>query len=196
MATGAALVVHILARVDLRVGLSVAFVMIVGAFWWADHRASPGDRKAFRQRAQAGAVAGVVATLAYDISRSVLSYFDPSPYNPFEALPRFGELLVGQGAAPALLFAVGGAIHAINGIAFGIAFALLIRPASVLTGMVWGLGLEAFQLTLYPGWLDIRAFREFTQISAIGHLVYGATLGNLVTRQLRRSRVPTETDAP
>jgi hypothetical protein len=190
MATGAALVVHILAKVDLRAGLGVALVLIVGAFWWADRRASPAVRKAFRQRAQAGALAGLVATLAYDLSRTLLSYFDPSPYNPFEALPRFGALLVGEGAPPAALFAVGGAIHAINGVAFGAAFALLARRASVVAGVVWGLMLEAFQLALYPGWLDIRAYREFAQISALGHLVYGATLGSLVVRQQRR-RSPT-----
>jgi hypothetical protein len=43
--------------------------------------------------------------------------------------------------------------------------------------MAWGAVLEVFQLTLYPGWLDIRAYQEFAQISALSHLAYGATLG-------------------
>jgi hypothetical protein len=34
-----------------------------------------------------------------------------------------------------------------------------------------------FQLTLYPGWLNIRLYAEFAQISAISHVVYGLVLG-------------------
>ena len=46
--------------------------------------------------------------------------------------------------------------------------------------------LEVFQLTLYPGWLDIGFYAEFVQISAISHLVFGATLGMVVRYGLRR----------
>jgi hypothetical protein len=53
-------------------------------------------------------------------------------------------------------------------------------------GVAWGLFLELFQLTLYPGWLDIRLYREFAMISSLGHVVYGLVLGAGTRRLLAR----------
>jgi hypothetical protein len=185
MATGAALVVYILAGVDLRVGVGVALGVIGSALWWLDRSAAPAARSHLRRLAGTGAVSGLVATIAYDLSRTGLALFDPSPYDPFEAISMFGTLLAGEQASTGLVMGVGLAYHLVNGVAFGAAFALLSRKGGVLRGIVWGLGLEAFQVALYPGWLDIRAYQEFTRISAAGHLVYGATLGALVARHLK-----------
>jgi hypothetical protein len=127
----------------------------------------------------------LVATIAYDLSRTGLAFFDPSPYNPFEAISMFGTLLAGAQASPNVVIATGLAYHFVNGVTFGAAFALLSKRGGVFRGILWGLGLEAFQLALYPGWLDIRAYQEFARISAAGHLVYGATLGALVARSLK-----------
>lgn len=74
-------------------------------------------------------------------------------------------------------------MHLLNGTSFGVAYLFLfardgrtsVRRA-LLTGVGWGLFLETFQLTLYPGWLDIRLYQEFATISALSHIVYGATL--------------------
>ena len=41
-------------------------------------------------------------------------------------------------------------------------------------------------LTLYPGWLSIRYLDEFRQVSFLAHIVYGAVLGLVVPRALRR----------
>ena len=67
---------------------------------------------------------------------------------------------------------------------FGVAYVFLFARDGAIsggralaTGVAWGIFLELFQLTLYPGWLDIRAYKEFAMISALGHVVYGATLG-------------------
>jgi hypothetical protein len=54
-------------------------------------------------------------------------------------------------------------------------------------GMLWGLFLELFQLTLYPGWLSIQFLAEFQTISFSAHLIYGATLGLIVYRRLWRN---------
>jgi hypothetical protein len=50
--------------------------------------------------------------------------------------------------------------------------------------MAWGLFLETFQLSLFPGWLSIQFVAEFATISFAAHLVYGATLGTIVRRRL------------
>lgn len=141
-----------------------------------------------------GIAAGLVATIVYDATKTVLSQLDPSPYDPFEAIRLFGLLLVGSGAGPAAVAGAGTAFHFLNGTSFGLAYALLfgrdgrgsLRYA-LLSGMGWGLFLETFQLTLYPGWLDVRFYEEFARISALSHVAYGGSLGILARFALRRT---------
>ena len=78
--------------------------------------------------------------------------------------------------------AVGIAYHVANGVFFGAAYALVVREPSWWSGALWGVGLEAVQLTIYPGWLSIRAVDEFAQVSASAHLVYGIVLGTSCRR--------------
>lgn len=180
--SGAALVTHIVGGVSLRAALVTAALIVALGLGLALRRAHPAQRRRLGRAALAGAGAGLVATLAYDASRAALSVFDPSPYNPFEALRAFGVLLAGPSAPSAAILASGIAFHLLNGSAFGLAFGLLLGRRGLPAGVAWGLGLELFQLTLYPGWLDIRAYREFVQISATGHLVYGGVLGSISRR--------------
>jgi hypothetical protein len=135
-----------------------------------------------------GAVAGLAATGCYDLARWALTRFDSYGVNPFEAIPKFGALWLGPDSGEAARVVVGGMFHAVNGIAFGIAFALVFSTYGLVRGVLWGLGLECFQLALYPGWLKIEAFAEFAQVSALGHLVYGAVLGSLCQALIRGSR--------
>ena len=103
------------------------------------------------------------------------------------ALARLAELVLEL----ALALAAGVAFHVLNGLSFGLAYLLVFgrlalrsRRLALASGVGWGLFLEAFQVTLYPGWLSIAAYREFVTISALGHVVYGATLGLLGRRVL------------
>jgi len=124
-----------------------------------------------------GLAAAVIATGAYDLTRFTLSRLDSSPYNPFEVIRIFGMLLVGASAGSTVVYSAGAAFHILNGLCFGIAYWLLFGRYGVWAAVVWGAFLEVFQLTLYPGWLNIRFYREFMQISATSHLIYGAVLG-------------------
>jgi hypothetical protein len=144
---------------------------------------------------RAGLIAGVAAVLLYDASRTVLSVFDPSPYNPFEAVRRFGVGLVGPNAAPEVLLLAGLVIHVTNGASFGGIYALFVGRraatfrAALLGGLVWGVTLEIIQSIFYPGWLQITTtLREFLVISGLGHVVYGLTLGAVTHAMLRRRR--------
>jgi hypothetical protein len=141
---------------------------------------SAGARgRAWMQRtAGAGLLAGAVATAAYDASRFALSRLDPSPYDPFDVIRIFGRLLAGPSAAPTAVVLSGAAFHVFNGLSFAVAFAFLLGHRGALAGMAWGLGLEGFQLALYPDWLDLRLYYvEFARISAASHVVYGIVLG-------------------
>lgn len=87
---------------------------------------------------------------------------------------------MGAGASTDLAKWVGTVFHFVNGVTFAIAYAVWFGRRSWWWGIVFGLGLEAFMLAIYPGWLDIRAIGEFTSISVVGHVCYGATLGGTV----------------
>lgn len=185
LGSGAALLAAIFTGISLRFTLLAAiglWIVVAGYIWI---RGREDARRAVAITALAGAAAGLVATLLYDASRWALSHLDPAPYNPYEAIRVFGLLLTGSGADAhdAGVMTVGIAYHLFNGTTFGIAYALLLarRDAGVgwalLTGTAWGLGLEMFQITIYPGWLDIRAYDEFLRVSFLGHVVYGAALG-------------------
>lgn len=184
LASGAGLAVHILAGIDLR--LAVAALVLAGlGIWLLLLPRMPAQRRAeLGRRAWIGAVAGLLATFAYDLARygtvAVLEF----SFQPFHVFSVFGHLFLGPAASAPAAFAAGAAYHLVNGTSFGIAYLLVRRRPGPLTGMAWGVALELAMATLYPSWLRIQQFGEFLQVSAIGHLVYGATLGLLAGRML------------
>ena len=151
--------------------------------------------------ARAGFLAGLGATLVYDVARTVLSIADPSPYNPFEAIRRFGLGIFPGDTPTALVFAAGFTIHFLNGSSFGVIYAMFAgRHARTLRGaliggVAWGLTLEFIQSILYPGWLNITTvLGEFLIISGLGHIAYGATLGAGVRHLLFRRGIESTSD--
>lgn len=177
LASGAALVTHIVSGVSLRLALGLAAGIVGLAVWLVWRRAAPEGRAVVARRTRVGLGVGFAATVAYDLARFLLSRWDPSPYDPFEAIWAFGVRLAGATAPPGLVYTAGAVFHLVNGLSFGVAFCLLVARPGVLVGILWGFGLELFQLSLYPGWLDIRFYREFVQISVLAHAVYGLALG-------------------
>ncbi len=197
LASGAALLATILFGAPLPLGLLVTVTAAAIASILALRTISPDARRRIDACIAAGVVAGVVGLICYDSSKAILSFADPSPFNPFGATATFGALLIGTNAPGWALQTAGIAFHVLNGIAFAIAYTTLFarlgatsRRRAVLQGMVWGVFLETFQLTLYPGWLDIKAYAEFATMSAGAHLIYGAALGLTARRMLRRRFPP------
>lgn len=191
---GAALIVHILFQISLPLGLAAfgGILVLVAASLIATSR---GDqRRRLARLVLAGFASGLLATVLYDGTKAVLSALDPSPYNPFEVTRLFGVLLLGESAPTYAAQVAGWSFHLLNGCTFGVAYSLLLaRDGNTtyryagLSGMAWGLFLEAFQVALYPDWLRIAFYGEFVTISATAHLVYGACLGLTCRALLRRS---------
>ena len=184
-ATGLALVLHILLGTSLFpvVGASVAFGS--AGFAYNCRQLTPSARRRLAHRVRAAALAALVATVAYDVSRLALSATLIPSVDPFAAWPIFGELVVGASRGVALRTTVGMALHIVNGVGFGVAYAMVMPRPGVTTGILWGLGLEFAMALLYPSWLRIEALGEFLTLSVLGHVAYGATLG-VVTRGLTR----------
>jgi hypothetical protein len=195
LGNGGALLAHIILGIDLSMvllGLWAAGLLAIVAVIVAS---DPKGRRAILGGILVGSVAGLLATVTYDLSKALLSQLDPAPWNPFEAVHVFGMALLGPSAPDGVVRVAGWAFHLTTGTTFGIAFTFLFERwtqrglgRSVLLGIGWGLFLETFQLILYPGWLNIRFVDEFRQVSFGAHAVFGAVLGLLVPTGLRRLR--------
>jgi hypothetical protein len=189
--SGVALLGNILAGFSLPLTLGATTLLLIVALAVIWRRMSGPARVLMTSVAARGALIALVAVFAYDGSRAVLAQLDPSPFDPFGVWLIFGQLLVGVGAPHDLALAAGIGFHWLNGVSFGLAYAFVFGRAAVrstrlalLTGVGWGLFLETFQLTLYPGWLNITTYKEFVTISFLGHVIYGLTLGALGHRFL------------
>lgn len=188
LASGAALAAHILTAFSLHVGL--AFLVGIGAAvaWIVYRRATPSQRVDLRRRLSAGLVAGVPATMAYDLIRYLLVEVLRLSFWPFDVFTIFGKLLVGE-QLPAPLVTLAGVIyHVSNGIGFAVGYALLLGDRGWKAGLAWALGLEVVMVSLYPGWLDITAFEEFLSVSMLGHVAYGLVLGTISQKILQKRR--------
>jgi hypothetical protein len=185
MVSGAALVVTIFTKVSLAVTLSCLgiFALIIVVFKWS--RTSAIERPVIKKKALTGIIAGFVATVAYDISRLLLVMIGGLKFWPFETFVLFGKLIIGEGASRTAAYAVGTAYHFFNGMLFAVAYCFLFGGRNWKFGVLWALALEASMFTIYPGWLDLKAvMKEFTIVSLLGHVVYGAILGILAQRWL------------
>jgi hypothetical protein len=168
--------------------LAVAALAIVGlviaSVVWA--RLATSTRAALRARWRVGGVAGLVATVCYDMARYAVVAALSLSLQPFHVFLLFGQAFIGSTHSTVITFAVGAVYHVCNGTFFGLAYTVVVRRPSWWTGMVWGLTLEAAMAVLYPSWLRITMLREFLEVSALGHLVYGAVLGLVAAAGLRR----------
>lgn len=203
LSNGVALVLHILRGVALTPVLLILWSAGLVAIAAVILRAREEVRRDLRHTFVVGVVAGLIATVAYDIAKALLSTFDPAPWNPFEATRVFGLALLGTDAPDALARTAGWIFHFSNGATFAMSFAFILGPLAmrgpiwaVGLGALWGLGLESFQLALYPDWLGIGPVSEFQRVSFLSHLVYGATFGLLLLRWLPRRFEPWELEPP
>ena len=177
LSTGGALVFYIVSGVSLPLAILgvVALTGSIGALVVV--RLPLAARAAVRRRVVRGAAAGLLATAAYDGCRlAVVSVFDLT-FWPFDVFTRFGRLLIGDSVPSALTATVGTAFHYANGVGFGVAYVLFVRRPGVVTGLAWAAVLETAMVSLYPGWLGLRALDEFLSVSIAGHVAYGLVLG-------------------
>lgn len=184
LVSGLALVLFVLVGLSLPLTLLVGWSAIGVGIWWFERNASTDARARLHEVLRVGAIAGLGATVAYDLSRLALVHLFDLDIQPFGAFGAFGDALLPGSAREGGARVVGLGYHLVNGVSFGIAYTGLFRRRGALTGIAYALALEAAMLAIYPGWLDIEARREFTQMSLLGHIAYGATLGSLARRLL------------
>ena len=182
LTSGASLVVYILTGAPMALVLGLLVVLgaiLIAATVWSDSQ----QRTLWLARVRVGIPAGLISTFCYDGSRYLLVQVAGFSASPFAAFPLFGQALIGDRGLD-LRTVAGIGFHLLNGMAFGIAYTVWFGHLPFWWGIPFALVLEAFMLSLYPGWLDLRTVAEFTQMSLLGHIVYGTVLGFLAHRWL------------
>ena len=139
-----------------------------------------------------GALAGLIAALAYDGFRLPFVYADSLGIQQvvpalklFKVFPRFGAMILGQPLEqnlynlPAQL--VGWVYHFSNGLTFGIMYVALIGDAAKrhwAWAVVFAVGLElAMLFTPYPAFFHIPLTAKFVVVTLTAHLVFGVVMG-------------------
>lgn len=188
LASGAALIVHVLTTISLGLALVGMGIIIIGVGTLTWIRLPLSARTEIWQRAKVGLMAGFLATIAYDVSRWLIVNIFHDTFAPFHVFPLFGYAIGGTGLNSTAATIVGTFYHYANGVFFAVAYAILLAPRGWWTGILWGLGLEALMLTIYPGWVHPTPFEEFVSVSILGHVAYGSVLGTFSRRLLPRQR--------
>lgn len=134
-----------------------------------------------------GAIAGVLAAVAYDLYRLP---FVLSGAPLFKVFPRFGELLLGGTEPRWMVHALGWAYHFSNGAALGIMFLAMAgcfrRPGLIWGAVAWALFIEVMLLlTPYTSFFGLKLDAQFLFLTVSAHLVFGFTLGYYCHRRLQ-----------
>ena len=178
--SGAAILAHTFAALPM--AFTVPFIVIPSVFLLLGAMLAGRGRIAQLHLLAAlltvGTAAGTVATVAYDLIRLVLRWALGFSFNPFGAIPIFGQLMTGLSPAHPIALAAGIGYHFWNGISFGMMFALVKPRGGALPGVVWGLGLAALMLVTYTYLLHINPEDPgFLTADFVGHGVWGVVLG-------------------
>jgi hypothetical protein len=177
LSTGAALVVYVVAGISLVAALALILTMAVVLGSYVLRRADTKQKKELPKLVKVGFIAGFLATGAYDLSRFFLIEVTGIRFWPFDIFTIFGQSLLGAGYEGSWVRLLGLLFHFTNGIGFAIAYTISFGRRGIGAGIVWAMVLELCMVTIYPGWLEMKALDEFLQVSILGHIVYGVMLG-------------------
>lgn len=131
---------------------------------------------------------GLIATLFYDAIRPLLKLIFRFDFNPFRAMPIFGELITGLEQTSSLAIAAGWTYHFWNGISFGMMFALLVPKGGMLKGFIWSMILQGLMMWVYPHFLAVRLEDPgFLMTGIVGHGLWGIVLGYGIKRNYEKN---------
>jgi len=142
-----------------------------------------GKAHTFASQVTLGGLCGLTGTLFYDVVRPLLTVLIQFHYEPYKAIPIFGSLITHRPPTDGLAITMGWLYHAWNGITFGMMFALFRTRGGVISGIIWGIGLQILMFITYPHLLRIRwNDPAFMTVGLVGHGIWGAVLGYTVTK--------------
>lgn len=130
-----------------------------------------------------GALAGFVATIGLDIVRLSGVSLGLMPNLP----PMFGSMMTGLPPETSASVTIGYIHHFLNGITFGIIYAVIFGRIRWFVGVGYGLFVELGMMISPPmvmmaGFFGLKMGYSILVVSLIAHIVFGAVLGLLVQR--------------
>ncbi len=185
--SGAALVLHAAGVIEMPFMISFvalpALLVIIGLMAWFGRV----GKVMLLRRVWVGVVAGLLATIAYDLVRFVIFVATPTDFDPFRAHRPFGGLMLDTDPNTTAAFWAGWGYHVWNGLSFAVMYAMLFGGARWFWAVAWALGLETATIITYPSLFDIDLTQAgFIGVSVVGHACYGVVLGVLVREWLGR----------
>ncbi len=147
-----------------------AALALAGLALWARAK---GQHELYH-RIVAGAWAGGLATLLYDLVRVPVVW---SGVPVFKAISYFGTVILSTPSPTLSSEMIGWTYHFSNGIGFGIMYAALFEKPRWWSAVAWGLFLElAMLLTPYAEVFGYKVTSKFLGITIGAHVVYGLAL--------------------
>jgi hypothetical protein len=126
-----------------------------------------------------GALAGILAAVAYDLFRLPFVLNGIPLFNVF---PQFGEMLLGSTEPRWLVQLLGWTYHFSNGAALGVMFLALV-PSPSRAKLFWGAVLFALAVemillaTPYPLFFGLALDQRFVLLTLSAHLIFGVAMG-------------------
>ena len=132
----------------------------------------------FSSHLMRGAGWGLLATLVYDAIRPLLRMIFGFTFDPYRAIPIFGQFMTGLPPTDSLAIAIGWLYHFWNGISFAMMFALLRPQGGPIAGLIWAMVLQGLMMASYPSLLQIRVEDPgFLTMGLVGHGLWGILVG-------------------
>lgn len=163
--------IHLGAAAMICLPLTVVMLAIIIALARGEHRAI------VLQRLVAGAYAGFLGLIAYDVIRWVLVETGLIPANPFRVIEVFGLLIMGTDIDTLVTKSVGWGFHIWNGLTFAMMYTLAFARGRIAWAVAWSLILEVAMLATYPSMFHMKMAWPFISISLIGHVAFGLAVG-------------------
>ncbi len=137
-----------------------------------------GDSVRLNEAMILGFVGGALGTIGYDVWRVPFQMVGQLPFYPIEA---YGIWLAEARASSPFTDTLGWSYHTLNGITFGIMYALAMPRRHWLWGVVWAMILESLAICSPFLWIFNLAGNNLgIAVAYTGHLAYGVPLGLVV----------------
>jgi hypothetical protein len=158
--------------------LVLQFVTLGLLLYFAYRNKNTQARIRFIKIIRIGLLAGICATVGYDLIRLLIVNAFHFSIRPFDTFKFFGQIIMDRPVSEKTAYSVGFLYHMLNGITFSIAFFIVFNGKHWLYGILWAFVLELLMLIVYPRFLNIQSvMEEFTIVSCSGHTVYGTIIG-------------------
>jgi hypothetical protein len=140
------------------------------------------------QRLLSGLIAGLVATLAYNLYRVGVRLVFDMPFDPFRVQPVFGQIITGLPSTHGIALAAGWGYHLWIGAMLGMVFAALRPAGGLIAGALFAAVIQIGRWAMYPGVFRAGLVdNEFFANGVVGILLWGMVLGFALARIARRA---------